>query len=106
MINVVYDRKNFTVTVKGHAASGEAGRDIICSAVSILVYTLEANVKAMKHNGQAKRATSKLESGNAVIKCKPCRSLESVVRVSFNSVCAGFELLSKAYPDFVNYELV
>ena len=37
MTTIVYHRDLCRVTVDGHAQSGEAGRDLVCASVSILV---------------------------------------------------------------------
>ena len=48
MINAVFERDNYRLTVKGHANSGESGHDLVCAAVSILTDTLVLNIKRLK----------------------------------------------------------
>lgn len=47
MTSIIIKRgfKNFSVTATGHCEYAEPGKDIVCSAVSILLYTLAENVK-------------------------------------------------------------
>lgn len=40
MVSVHYDRENVDLTVQGHAGYAEPGKDIVCSAVTILTATL------------------------------------------------------------------
>ena len=40
MLSVHYDRENAELTVQGHAGYAEYGKDIVCSAVTILTATL------------------------------------------------------------------
>ena len=44
MTNVVYDPAGGWMEFRGHAGAGEKGRDIVCAALSILMYTLIASV--------------------------------------------------------------
>ena len=40
------------------------------------------------------------------ILCDPHFTLKSSVTLVFDSICAGFELLAKNYPDNISYEIV
>ena len=53
MIEIVYDRMRLRLTADGHAGFAEAGQDIVCAAVPMLVYTLAAAVGNMDAAGQA-----------------------------------------------------
>lgn len=105
MIKVVYHRKYHRVTVKGHAYSGEAGKDLICSACSILTYTLASNVSNMEQYGQVRNMTTDLKPGDAEISCKPHSRFDAVITMIFDSICAGFELLANDYPENITYEI-
>lgn len=107
MIEVVYNRKKLILTVKGHAQSGEAGHDLVCSAASILAYTLAGNVAQMSANKkQVRRPVIELDSGDAKISCSPVHGMQSVVTLVFDSVCAGFDILAQQYPQNVHYSVV
>ena len=104
MIEISYDRKKHLVTVKGHARSGEKGRDLVCAAASMLVYTLASDVeKLCADHGRVRKPVCRINEGNALISCKPVHGFESVVTLIFDSVCRGFELLQTQYPDNVRY---
>lgn len=104
MIKVTYDRDEHTVTVKGHAQSGEAGHDLVCSAASILVYALARNVEKMcEDKKRVRRPVIELAEGNAKISCSPVHGMNVVTTLVFDSVCTGFELLSVSYPDNLEY---
>ena len=105
MIEVTYHRKRHKVEVKGHARSGEAGHDLVCSAVSALVYTLAANAENLRKGGQVTKAVIRLEHGDAVIKCRTTDKFKSVVSVIFDSICVGFELLANSYPGNISYKI-
>lgn len=105
MIKVVYRRKNHRLTITGHANSGEAGHDLVCASVSILAYTLAANVKNMVNAKQAYNPIISLAEGNANVYCRTKQGYRSVVTLVYDSVCAGFDLLAKNYPDYISYEI-
>ena len=105
MVKIVYHRDLNRVTVEGHAKSGEAGHDLVCASASILVYTLASFVENMKRAGQVYNPTAEIKEGDAVIYCSPPTKYRSSVTLVFDSICAGFELLARDYPDNVSYEI-
>lgn len=105
MIKVVYRRKNHRLTITGHANSGEVGHDLVCASASILAYTLAANVENMTKAKQAGNPIISLSEGNANVYCRSKQGYKSVVTLVYDSVCVGFELLAKNYPDYLSYEI-
>ena len=105
MIEAVYYRSNHRLTVEGHAHSGEPGHDLVCAAASALAYTLAGNVANMADNGQVRAPVMKLEPGMAEVWCNPATRYKATVKLVFDSVCIGFELLALNYPDYISYEI-
>lgn len=106
MINITYDSTKLCLTVKGHAQSGEAGHDIICAAVSALTYTLAENILNYENAVEGAEAKIKLETGDAEICCICSKELESMAKLVFSVICAGFEKLAHTYPENISYEMV
>ena len=78
------------VTVSGHAGYAPAGRDIVCAAVSALVY---ARAGYLEETGQAERVD--IRKGFADIRgAGECGAALALVR-------CGVEQLAKAYPGCV-----
>lgn len=105
MIEVYYNPDSYIVKVDGHAKSGEYGHDLVCAAVSILVHTLIANVQYIESQSKEKSEIT-LKEGSAYILCKPLEEHENACRITFNSVCVGFELLANSYPENISYKIV
>lgn len=105
MIKVTYHRDLNRVQVEGHAQSGEVGHDLVCASASILVYTLASFVENMKHAGQVRHPTIILNEGDALIYCDPPNRFKGSVTLVFDSICGGFELLARDYPDNITYEI-
>ncbi len=96
MVNVDFCRKDgeIILSVTGHAGMDDTGRDIVCAAVSILIYTLAQRLKDIA------KPKIYLSSGNAKISIKPHRN-EMAVKEAFFTVKTGFLLLADRYPQCV-----
>ena len=105
MINVIYYRSENKLTVEGHAQSGNAGRDLVCASASILAYTLAAFVKSSYKAKQTKKPVLKLESGDTEVSCKARPRFKLAITLAFDTICGGYELLAKNYPDNVSYTI-
>ena len=105
MIKVVYHRDLNRVSMVGHAKSGEIGQDLVCASASILIYTLASFVENMKGAKQTYSPTIVLKEGDALISCSPPSRYKGPITLVFDSVCGGFELLARDYPDNISYEI-
>ena len=102
MINVTYHRKYHKLTVKGHANYAEEGKDIVCSAASILFYTLCSN---LEDAALVREYKCKTDKGDSEVSITPNSRTESLVTLIFDTVCRGYELLSHKYPDNISFEM-
>lgn len=105
MIKVTYHRDLNRVSIYGHAKSGEVGHDLVCASASILAYTLASFVENMERSKQVSHPTIELKEGDALISCEPPNRYKGSVTLVFDSICAGFELLARDYPDNISYEI-
>lgn len=105
MIQVTYYRSYNRLTVEGHAHSGEPGKDLVCASASILAYTLAANVGNLAYLGHVRIESMVLSPGKAEIAIKPRSGVSAIVGRIFESICVGFELLAKDYPQYIRYEI-
>lgn len=105
MIDVVYHRNYHRLTIEGHAGSGEHGHDLVCASASILAYTLAASVANMSEAKQVREPIIELKDGSGVIACKSIRRFEAPVTLIFDTLCAGYELLARDYPENISYEV-
>lgn len=105
MIEVIYYQEHNRLTVTGHANSDEYGHDLICAACSALALTLAANVEYLTQGGYATEPVTVLQEGNGEISCRAKRRYRYSVRQTFMSVCIGFEVLERQYPDYISYQV-
>lgn len=106
MIEIVYDRDKHNVSAAGHAGSAEMGKDLICSAVSILFWTLGNNCYNLADEFKNREGlVVELKPGSSLISL-PKSSSESdddIIRYTFDTLCCGFEFLAHEFPEYVSY---
>ena len=105
MITVVYHRDLNRVTVEGHANSGEIGHDLVCASASILIYTLASFARNTSKAKQSHKLCVKLDNGDSEVSCKAKRGYKPAITLVYDSICAGFELLARSYPENISYEI-
>ena len=91
--------------VKGHSGYAEIGKDIVCSAVSILTYTVAQLILEMNSYGKlAKPPTVRLCEGDSVIEaeCKNSEAIQEVKNIMYFAE-AGYSLLQNSYPEYVKF---
>ena len=81
------------LTVSGHAGYAEHGKDIVCSAVSILVLTLIESLK--RHN---KNIIYELEEGDLILYKQGLGSSEKLLLSSF---LVGIDILEYMHSEHI-----
>ena len=101
------DGKTLILTLEGHAGQAEVGKDIVCSAASILAYSTAQMVTKMQEEGKLKkRPHIRLEEGNATITCKPSKGHYAEALHIYSFAQTGYELLQNSFPENVQISLV
>ena len=105
MINITFKPETLEVDIKGHAGQDEKGKDIVCSAISTLFYTLAKSITDSK-SMLAKNPVIKYKDGNGYIQCKPKKEFEGNIVRSYWTILTGFEMVADEYKDFVSLHIV
>ena len=93
---------SITMKLTGHAGQAEHGKDIVCSAASILAYTVAQTLQFQyEEGGLKKKPHLKLEPGNTVIIAKPKPERYEEALHTFFVAQVGYSLLAKTYPQYV-----
>lgn len=87
-------RKESGIKIEGHAHYAEAGRDIVCAAVSALVQTLIQSVEELT----ADQIKYSMQPGTVDINF---RDLSEHAQLLVNSFFVGLEMIASGYPDNV-----
>jgi uncharacterized protein YsxB (DUF464 family) len=99
-----FDERVLCIEASGHAGYAEAGKDIVCASVSILLYTLAQSVMELHRKGAFKgEPTIELTEGDACIKCE-CDGYGEfrVTYQNFELIEDGFNILADNYPQYVS----
>ena len=93
---------NIVLKVNGHAGAAGKGMDVVCSAASILAYTVAQTLQFMYEEGQLrKKPHLKLDEGDTVIAAKPKAEFYAEALHTFFVAQVGYHLLSYTYPQYV-----
>ena len=105
MIDITFNEKTLELSVKGHAEHGNKGEDIVCSAVSILFYTL-AETLANSKDMLVQNPRIEMEDGNGTISCVPKGKYEANVSLIFVTILNGFNLLAAEYKNNIKFVIL
>ena len=94
---------SITLKLSGHAGQAEHGQDIVCSAASILAYTVAQALQFQyEDDGLKKKPHLKLEPGDTVIVAKPKPERYEEALHTFFVAQVGYSLLARTYPQYVS----
>lgn len=97
-----YDR--YLLIVEGHASFGEKGMDIVCSATSILVYTLLNMLKDEESDKRLKIRREIVRDGYFCVEVEPFDFSKERTKGIIDTVIMGLALLNQEYPENVRLE--
>ena len=105
MIKVSFTQKEdktFLFKIDGHAGQDDSGHDIVCSAASILAYTLAQTMRYIdEQRGFEINPVIHLSEGRATILVTPKEEYEGEVLQTFFTIEVGYSLLAQNYPQYV-----
>lgn len=100
------DSNKIVMGVEGHAGQAEKGHDIICSAASILAYTVAQYVKYVENlGGVTAKPRIEFEDGYMLIVASPTEEYLAEVLNAFFVAEVGFSLLAENYPQYVELKV-
>ncbi len=105
MIEIKFNPKKMELKVSGHAGQAEKGQDIVCSAVSILFYTLAQAVMDSRDALEDEPLVI-TNDGDGLVACKPKKEYEATMQRTYWTILTGFELLAQEYKDYVSLTVV
>ena len=109
MIRATFEKeegKFISLRVDGHAGQAEPGKDIVCSAASILVYTVAQTIMQMhKQKWLKKKPNINLKDGKAIVTCVPKPEYYEECLMAFFVAEVGYHLLETNYPQYVGLKM-
>ncbi len=109
MISVTFsaNKESGSIALKlsGHADAAQKGEDIVCSAATILAYTVAQTLQFMYEDGALqKKPRLDLKNGDAFIVAKPKADSYAEALHTFFVAQVGYHLLAQSYPQCVALE--
>ena len=93
------------MTLKGHAGAAPKGEDLICSAATMLAYTVAQAVQFMHEQGKLKKKPKiHIKDGEAAIIATPTEEAYAEALHTFWVAQCGIHLLAHNYPQIVKLE--
>jgi len=89
--------------IQGHSGFGGHGGDIVCAAVSMLGQTLLQCLIDAESRGDLKTLRHSRGDGALSAAALPVPAAREPVRVMFETVLTGLEMLAGRYPECVAY---
>lgn len=110
MVKVSFNREKdsnkISMFVYGHAGQSSMGNDIVCSAASILAYTVAQTIRYIQsQGGLAEEPCIRLDEGDAVITCIPKEEFAGEVLQTYFVAEVGYSLLAHNFPRFVDLKV-
>lgn len=97
-----YDR--YLLIVEGHADYNKNGDDIVCAAVSVLVYTFLNMLKDEECDGRLKIRREALRDGYFCVEVEPFDFSKEKTKGIVETIVMGLAMLNEEYPEFVKLE--
>ena len=105
MLNITVNSNEHKFKMTGHANYAEQGKDIVCSAASILFYTACETVKMLGEKAFESKPVFYIgdsdEGVTATIECKPKEDYTAVIDTIYQTIFNGYKLLAEGYPNNV-----
>lgn len=104
MINITFNPETMELAVCGHAGHGKKGKDIVCSAISTLFYTLG---ESLWHSTSMlyEEPLIKEEEGDGYIVCHPKEEYEANIALIYWTVLNGMQMVAEQYPKNVRFTI-
>ena len=104
MINITFNPKTLELEVKGHAGQNEKGKDIVCSAISILFYTLGQTLLDSTEMLEEAPIVKNYD-GEGYIWCSPKVEYEGNIATIYRTILIGMQMVAEEYKNFVKFTL-
>ena len=94
------NRDTFFFDSRGHTGYAEGGLDVLCSAVSILCYTLAAALAKYEEEGKIVNFRKRIASGEVHLEFSAEYLPEGI-----KTLMLGFGLLNENFPEYITADI-
>ena len=104
MIERTFKPKTMELKIQGHAGHGKKGKDIVCSAISTLFYTL-GEALWQSADMLLEEPLIKDEEGDGYLVCHPKEEYEGNIARTYWTILVGMQMVAEQYPKHVKFEV-
>lgn len=107
MLKIKVVKSTYKIEMEEHAEYAEKGKDIVCAAASILLYTLADTIdRSEKMLWNKPRIRIDEQKVKAFVQCVPKPEYEGNIALIYQTVLNGLQLLAAEYPENVSMKIV
>ena len=100
MVEITFVPEKLSLSFHGHADYAEKGKDIVCSAVSTLFYTLVSSLEEM-----GCELDVKAEEGDSYVECVAMPPIRGHVMQTYWTILVGLQMLAEQYPENICFNV-
>ena len=104
MIHITFKPNTLELEIKGHAEHGKKGKDIVCSAISTLFYTLGESLM-QSCSMLYEEPIIKDADGEGYIVCHPKEEYEGNIARTYWTILIGMQMVAENYPKNVKFKV-
>ena len=104
MINITFRPDTRELEMEGHAKHGVKGKDIVCSAVSCLFYTLGESL-TRSISMLTEPVVFREKDGHGYIRSYPKEEYEGNIEMIYWTILIGLQMLADQYPNNISFNV-
>ena len=104
-VSFVKYRDTYIFQCSGHTGYAAAGEDILCSAVSVLCYTLREYLAGTELDSRLAKLSHTFVPGEVVIEFRPADEGDAALIEAVRAILGGFEILAESFGDYISTDI-
>ena len=104
-VSFVKYRDTYIFQCSGHTGYATAGEDILCSAVSVLCYTLREYLSGAELDSRLGKFRHTFVPGEVVIEFSAADDGDTALTEAVHAILGGFEILADSFGDCIRTDI-
>lgn len=104
-ISFVKYRDTYIFQCSGHTGYAAAGEDILCSAVSVLCYTLREYLAGARLDSRLTKFSHTFVPGEVVIEFQAADEGDTALTEAVRAILGGFDILAESFGDYIRTDI-
>ncbi len=104
-VSFVKYRDTYIFQCSGHTGYAAAGEDILCSAVSVLCYTLREYLAGTELDSRLAKFRHTFVPGEVVIEFRAAHEEDTALIEAVRAILGGFEILAESFGEYIRTDI-